>query len=95
MKIDFPESENLCKKIDLFDLARLSKSCSLTIGNDTGPMHLISKGGQNTFVFFTKFSNPQLCMPIGQKVSVFTFTGNVSSFFNKILSKLKIKLCLE
>ena len=95
LKTDFPEAQNLCKKTNLFELGKLSKFSSLTIGNDTGPMHLISKGGGETFVFFTKHSNPQLCRPIGSKVSVFTYTGDVKKFFEEIFSKLKINLCLD
>tara|TARA_B100000963_G_C22612161_1_gene665407 strand:- start:371 stop:1309 length:939 start_codon:yes stop_codon:yes gene_type:complete len=95
LKNDFPESENLCKKINLFDIGKLSKFTSLAIGNDTGPMHLISKGGKDTFVFFTKFSDPKLCMPVGKKVTTFKFTGNSEFFFDNILLKIKNSLSFE
>ena len=95
LKNDFPESENLCKKINLFDMGKLSKFASLTIGNDTGPMHLISKGGKDTFVLFTRFSDPRLCMPVGEKVKIFNFKGDIKNFSDNIISKIKNSLSLD
>ena len=95
LKNDFPESENLCKKINLFDIGKLSKFSSLTIGNDTGPMHLISKGGKDTFVLFTRFSDPRLCMPVGENVKIFSFKGDIKNFSDNIISKIKNSLSLD
>ena len=47
---NFPTVKNLCDKTDLFDLGKLSKNSFLSIGNDTGPMHLIAKGGNDFFI---------------------------------------------
>ena len=40
----YPDVINCCNKTDFFDIGKLSLKSSLSIGNDTGPMHLISKG---------------------------------------------------
>ena len=90
LKNDFPESENLCKKINLFDIGKLSKFSSLTIGNDTGPMHLISKGGKDTFVLLQDFQIPGYVMPVGENVKIFSFKGDIKNFSDNIISKIKI-----
>lgn len=94
IKLDFPEVINLCKKTSLLDLAKLSKYSELSIGNDTGPMHLVSKGGKKCFVFFTKHSKAQLCSPTGDNVSIFHYNGNDNSFFSEVLKSIKSKLSL-
>ncbi|MFL2660695.1 MAG: glycosyltransferase family 9 protein [Alphaproteobacteria bacterium] len=92
IKEKFSEVENLCNRTTLFDLAKLSKFASLSIGNDTGPMHLISKGNKNTFVFFTKFSSPKLCRPVGENVNIFSFKKDKKIFFLEVLAKIKTLL---
>ena len=58
------------------------------IGNDTGPMHLISSCGLNTIVLFGSGSNPDLCAPIGKNVSIIKNNEirhiSVDKVFNKI-----------
>ena len=59
----------------------------MSIGNDTGPMHLISKGCKKTIVLFTKFSNPKLCAPLGSHVTVLKYNNEeCSKLANKTLS---------
>ena len=94
IQLSLPEVSNLCNKTNFFDLGKLSKFSLLNIGNDTGPMHLISKEGGQSFVFFTKFSNPQLCCPVGENISIFKFNDNNEEFYNEVLSRLKKKLSL-
>ena len=85
----YPEVINYCNKTDFFDIGKLSLKSSLSIGNDTGPMHLISKGGKKTIVLFTKFSNPQLCKPVGKNVSTFIYLNDDDRFYNQIILKIK------
>ncbi len=94
IKLDFPKVENLCNKTNFFDLGKLSKHSLLSIGNDTGPMHLISKGERDAYVFFTNYSKPELCKPVGKKVFIFRFKNDKENFSNEVLLKLKEKLCL-
>ncbi len=90
----YPGVLNFCNKTDFFDIGKLSLKSSLSIGNDTGPMHLISKGGKKTFVLFTEFSNPQLCRPIGKNVSTFIYLNDDDRFYEKIIFNIKSNLGL-
>ena len=90
----YPDVINCCNKTDFFDIGKLSLKSSLSIGNDTGPMHLISKGGKKTIVLFTKFSNPQLCKPVGKNVSTFIYSNDNDRFYKKIIFKIKKILIL-
>ncbi len=90
----YPDVINCCNKTDFFDIGKLSLKSSLSIGNDTGPMHLISKGGKKTIVLFTKFSNPQLCKPVGKNVSSFIYSNDDDRFYKKIIFKVKKNLIL-
>ena len=90
----YPDVINCCNKTDFFDIGKLSLKSSLSIGNDTGPMHLISKGGKKTIVLFTKFSNPQLCKPVGKNVSTFIYSNDDDKFYKKIIFKIKKDLIL-
>ena len=55
-------------------------------------MHLIAKGGNDVLVLFTKFSNPDLCKPIGKKVSILTYENDKVKLLNEIILKLKKKI---
>ncbi len=69
----FPNVKNLCSKTDIFQIAKLAKGALISFGNDTGPMHVISKGERPTFVFFTRNSDPKLCSPVGKGVKLFHY----------------------
>ena len=80
----YPEVINYCNKTDFFDIGKLSLKSSLSIGNDTGPMHLISRGGKKTMVLFTEFSDPQLCKPVGKNVSTFIYLNDDDKFLKEL-----------
>ena len=75
---------NYCSKTSIGNLLYLSKYAHLSIGNDTGPMHLIARGNKKTIVLFTKYSNPSLCAPTGKKVVILKFDNDNESFLIKI-----------
>ena len=85
----FPSIENLCSKTDFFKIAQLSKQSLISVGNDTGPMHIISRGDNPTLVFFTKHSNHNLCGQHGKKVSIMRYEKNNSKFLDQVLEKVK------
>ena len=59
-------------------MGKLSKFASLTIGT-TG--HAFDfKRWQRYFRSFTRFSDPRLCMPVGEKVKIFNFKGDIKNF---------------
>ena len=66
-----------------------SKKAILSFGNDTGPMHIIAKGNKPTFVFFTKYSNPDICSPRGKNVKILNYKNNDFKFSNTILKELE------
>jgi ADP-heptose:LPS heptosyltransferase len=52
------------------ELASLARAAKLAVGNDTGPMHLIAAAGCPSLVLFSRASDPALCAPRGQRVTV-------------------------
>ena len=83
-----PEVLNLCNKTNFFQIANLSKKAILSVGNDTGPMHIISRGDNKTFVLFTKNSDPSLCRPTGKKVEILKFDNNTEKISLTLLKKI-------
>jgi ADP-heptose:LPS heptosyltransferase len=61
---------NLQGKTNFNDLAEMARGALFTIGNDTGPMHLVAVAGCQCLVLFSNSSNPELCVPFGEKVNV-------------------------
>jgi len=66
------EGLDLTGKTDLLALAALARHAECAIGNDTGPMHIAAVAGCPSIVMFSKESDPLLCAPRGQHVSVLT-----------------------
>jgi ADP-heptose:LPS heptosyltransferase len=59
---------NLAGKTNLFDIAALARNSALSIGNDTGPMHIIAASGSPCLVLFSKHSKPHRHAPPGDNV---------------------------
>ncbi len=58
---------DLTGKTDLFDIAELGRKAKYTIGNDTGPLHIISLTNCKTVCFYClKKSNPLKHTPLGK-----------------------------
>ena len=65
--------KNLIGKTDFFDIAALARRTNLIIGNDTGPMHLLSQCSRKSvkkIVLFGSNSNPSLCAPVAKNVFI-------------------------
>ena len=79
---------NYAGKTSFKDIVFLSSYAKCAIGNDTGPMHLISSCGLNTIALFGSGSNPDLCAPIGKNVTIIKKDEisdiSVDIVFNKI-----------
>ena len=86
----FPEVQNLCLQTNYFDIASLATNSLFSIGNDTGPIHIISRANKRTIVLFTENSNPKLCGPIGKLTEILTFE-NTNRTFNKLVLKKTMK----
>ena len=67
---DAPGSVNLCAKTDFIDIAVLARGAALAVGNDTGPMHMISLAGCPSVVLYSFDSDPALCAQRGPRVEI-------------------------
>lgn len=65
-----PYAVSLCGKTSIKDIAELARHAAAAIGNDTGPMHLISAAGCPVVSLFSGRSNPVQSAPRGKSVSV-------------------------
>ena len=90
MKIEerFPEVQNLCLQTSYFDIASLATNSLFSIGNDTGPIHIISRANKKTIVLFTKNSDPHLCGPIGKFTEILTFDNTNGGLNEIVLEKI-------
>ncbi|WP_085905424.1 glycosyltransferase family 9 protein [Kiloniella majae] len=61
---------NLCEKTNLEQIAVIARKAQFSVGNDTGPMHLISAAGCPVVVLFSNASDPNKISPIGPNVEI-------------------------
>ncbi len=64
---------NLIGKTNYFQLVSLAKHSICIIGNDTGPMHLLSASSSRNAVKIILFgydSDPKLCAPVGSNIKI-------------------------
>jgi ADP-heptose:LPS heptosyltransferase len=67
---EIPAALNLVGQTSFGDLADLARSARFSIGNDTGPTHLLAAAGSKVVVLFSHASDPLLCAPRGLEVRV-------------------------
>jgi len=65
-----PAALNLTGQTSFGDLAGLARAARFAVGNDTGPMHLLTAVGCPCVVLFSHDSDPALCAPRGPDVRV-------------------------
>lgn len=70
IKTACPEALDLTAKTSLFDLVALGRGAACAVGNDTGPMHMITPTGCPSIVLFSQYSNPERNAPQGENVSI-------------------------
>jgi len=75
-----PYCVDLCGKTSLYDIPYLAQNALISIGNDTGPMHMIGPTGCKSLVLFSGYIEPKRHAPLG---------GNVHTIQEKELSDLK------
>jgi ADP-heptose:LPS heptosyltransferase len=56
---------DLTGKTSILDLAGLAHRAALTVGGDTGPVHLAAMMGSPTIALFSKYSDPVHATPVG------------------------------
>lgn len=67
---EVPKCINLCNMTTFEEMAELARGAVYAIGNDTGPMHIIAAAGCPSIVLFSAASNPDLCAPRGDHVTI-------------------------
>ncbi|WP_135080444.1 glycosyltransferase family 9 protein [Terasakiella sp. SH-1] len=65
-----PDVKDLSSQTDFLEIATLARYAHVAIGNDTGPMHLISLAGCKSIVLYSQASDPQLCGQRGSDVTI-------------------------
>jgi ADP-heptose:LPS heptosyltransferase len=65
-----PGAVNLVGRTDLLQLAELARRAAFAVGNDTGPMHLITAMGCSSVVLYSDESDPALCGQRGREVTI-------------------------
>jgi len=70
IRLAVPQAIDLTGRTDLRQLAAVARRASLAIGNDSGPTHLAAAMGCPTVALFGSESDPALCAPRGQAVTV-------------------------
>lgn len=65
-----PEAIDLTGRTNLRQLAAVARRASRAIGNDSGPTHLAAAMGCPTVALFGAESDPALCAPRGQAVTI-------------------------
>lgn len=65
-----PEVYDLSSQTDFIEIATLAREARLAVGNDTGPMHMISLAGCRSIVLYSYASDPQLCGQRGPDVTI-------------------------
>jgi ADP-heptose:LPS heptosyltransferase len=61
-----PETISFAGRTSLQDLAGLAARAAVTVGGDTGPVHLAAMMGSPVVALFSRFSNPALAAPVGR-----------------------------
>ncbi len=70
------EATNLCNQTELHDIAQIARGATMAIGNDTGPMHIITMAGCPSYWLFSEFSDPIISCPFGAKFEILQFNQN-------------------
>ena len=63
-----PDALDLTGKTKLHDIPALARNAVISVGNDTGPMHLIAPTGCPSVILFSEHSNPVRHAPKGKNV---------------------------
>lgn len=65
-----PGAVDLSGQTTLYDIPALARAATLTIGNDTGPMHMAALSGCPTIAIFSTASFPEKAAPRGENVKL-------------------------
>ncbi len=63
-------SRDLTNETSMVDIVELARDAIGAVGNDTGPMHVITTAGTPSVVLFSQASDPELCGQRGADVTI-------------------------
>lgn len=63
-------ARDLTGRTDLLTLATIGRAAFYTVGNDTGPMHVLAAAGSPATVLYSAASDPALTAPRGANVTI-------------------------
>jgi ADP-heptose:LPS heptosyltransferase len=69
ISVGCPQARNLCGQTSLLQIAALARRARMSVGNDTGPMHLVAAMGCLSVVLYSHASDPALCGQRGPHVT--------------------------
>lgn len=81
---------DLTGKTSFGDLADLGRVAEFAVGNDTGPMHLLTVAGCAGLVLFSRDSDPARCAPRGRDVRVLCRADLAELTLTEVLSALPV-----
>lgn len=87
-----PNAIDLSSKTEFGDIAALGNIARVAVGNDTGPLHLISAVGCSTIVLFSRASDPQMSRPRGRDVTVLRKDDLADLAIEEVLEKTDPKI---
>lgn len=91
IRISCPAAIDLSSQTDFGDIASLGAGAVLAVGNDTGPLHLISAVGCKTVVLFSRASDPNMSRPRGQDVRVLREDDLANLPINRVIGELDLE----
>lgn len=92
-----PKARNLMGRTDFLEIASLAARSVLTIGNDTGPMHIAAAAGAPSIVLFSRESDPKLSAPRGlskDAVSIIRESDLRQLTVNRVMDEVRHRLDL-
>jgi ADP-heptose:LPS heptosyltransferase len=84
-----PDVLDLSGQTDFIEIAELARKAKFAIGNDTGPMHLISFVGCKSIVLYSKASDPVLCGQRGNDVVILREDNLKSLSVDRVLNAIE------
>ena len=86
-----PEALDLMDKTTLLDIAALARHAAAAVGNDNGPMHLVTIAGCPSVVLYSHDSDPALCAQRGPAVTVIRRERPAELSADEVLAALAAK----
>lgn len=76
----------------LVDLAALGARAALLVGNDTGPTYLAALAGAPTLILFSADSDPALCAPRSERITVMQSDDLADLDSNQVIKAARVLL---